>query len=215
VRSHGATRRGVESTAGHDGGGEGELAHGDGMSSSGGLRGIVPGELYLGRQAIVRWNARNQPPIWNLRSVFTLVPLPCGCHVTRDSRAPGGMNRDSVLTQAFVVTAGSRDRCRFRLASLGFESPSRPIFGRHWSGGGAACRRVGASASQRRACPNLHHSERNSRLPKFGAPYGIKRSTTDHTGTSETLTRQKDLKGASFMVFSDPSDECLTCPDLR
>jgi len=54
----------------------------------------------------------------NLRSIFTLVPLPCGCHVTRHSRAPGGMNRDSVLTQAFVVTAGSRDRCRFRLASL-------------------------------------------------------------------------------------------------
>ena len=45
----------------------------------------------------------------NLKSVFTLVPLPCGCHVTRDSRAPGGMNRDLASTQACVVTAGSRD----------------------------------------------------------------------------------------------------------
>lgn len=51
----------------------------------------------------------------NLKFVFTLLPLPCGCHVTRGSRAPSAMNRDSVLTQTFVVTAGSRDGCRFGL----------------------------------------------------------------------------------------------------
>lgn len=48
VRSRGTTGRGVEGAAGHNGVGEGELDHGDGMSSSGGLCGIFPGELYLG-----------------------------------------------------------------------------------------------------------------------------------------------------------------------
>lgn len=45
VRSHGATGRGVEGAVGHVGVAEGEPAHGDGMSSSGGRCGIVPDAL--------------------------------------------------------------------------------------------------------------------------------------------------------------------------
>ena len=62
VRSRGATGRGVEGAAGHDGVGEGEPDHGDGMSSSGGLCGIVPGELYLG------WGTVHDVEFWHTAS---------------------------------------------------------------------------------------------------------------------------------------------------
>ena len=45
----------------------------------------------------------------NLKSVFTPLPLPRGCHATRADQGFRGTNRDSILTQACVVTAGSRD----------------------------------------------------------------------------------------------------------
>ncbi len=52
---------------------------------------------------------RTGPRSANLKSVFILLPLPCGCHATRAGEVSGRTNRDSASAQACVVTAGSRD----------------------------------------------------------------------------------------------------------
>jgi hypothetical protein len=60
----------------------------------------------LGRPPL---RGRNQLPVANLKSVFTALPLPHGCHNTGAGQGCGGTNRVLTPTQACVVTAGSRD----------------------------------------------------------------------------------------------------------
>lgn len=74
-------------------------------------------------QPAPRPGREKQPRSTNLKSVFTPVPLPRGCHATRARLGSGGTNRDSIPTQAFVVTAGSRNGEGVGLLVKGFESP--------------------------------------------------------------------------------------------